>query len=85
MVFGQLHQDVLPLLLQLLLLGNEEAINNQPFYGLLRSLRPKEDYLFQPNSIFYTIKDIYEYNPENYVAEQYLKAFVAMKHNSMRQ
>ena len=69
---------------QLLLLGNEDAVNNHPFYGRLRSLRPKEDYIFQPNSKFYTIKDLYDYNPENYVAEQYLKAVVAMKQNSMR-
>ena len=69
---------------QLLLLGNEDAVNNHPFYGRLRSLRPKEDYIFQPNSMFYTIKDLYDYNPENYVAEQYLKAVVAMKQNSMR-
>ena len=62
----------------------KDAVNNHPFYGRLRSLRPKEDYIFQPNSMFYTIKDLYDYNPENYVAEQYLKAVVAMKQNSMR-
>ena len=63
---------------QLLLLGNEDAINNHPLYGRLRSLRSTEDYIFQPNRLFYILESLYKQNPDNFLANRYMQAAIPL-------
>ena len=56
------------------LLGDEEALDNHPFYGQIRALRTTDDYLFHPNSIFDILESLYEHNTDNQMAYQYMRA-----------
>jgi len=59
-------------------LGDEERINAHPEWGNLRKLRPQDDFLFSESEKDQMIGVLFQHNPENYMAFEYLLAYTLL-------
>lgn len=59
-------------------LGNEEQINNHPEWGKLRQLRPGEDFFFSDGEKDMMFGILYQHNPSNKMAYEYLLAYTLL-------
>lgn len=62
----------------LTVLGNEERINADPEWGKLRAYRPQEDYLFSEQEKDMMMGLLFEHNPQNKMAYEYLLAYTLL-------
>jgi hypothetical protein len=60
-------------------LYNEEKINAHPEWGTLRQFRPKEDFLFSEQEKDMMMGILYQRNPDNRMAYEYLLAYTLLK------
>ena len=54
------------------MLGNEDAINSHPLYGMLRQYRLQEDFLFSERELDKICGQLFVHNQQNQMAVQYL-------------
>lgn len=59
-------------------LGNEAYINNHPEWGKLRQLHPEEDFLFSDHEKDMMFGLLYQQNPSNKMAYEYLLAYTLL-------
>ncbi|MCR5470969.1 MAG: DUF6057 family protein [Prevotella sp.] len=63
------------------LLGDEEAIAKHPEYGRLRQMAYKDDFYFGGHITADMLEKLYEVNPENHLAYEYLVAYYMLTGN----
>lgn len=59
--------------------GNEERMNVHPEWSMLRKLKPKEDFLFSDREKDMMLGLLYQYNPANTMAYEYLLACMLLE------
>lgn len=59
-------------------LGDEERIDTHPEWGKLRQFRPKDDFLFSEGEKDMMIGILFQDNPTNYMAYEYLLAYTLL-------